>query len=323
MLLMSLDTRAAGELLRAVDPALMLDLAAEVAYLKATMPDAEEALAQAGREFLSTLTGRKSDFLRSLLETAVGQEKSLPLLQQVNQVLETRDPFMNIRNAPVESLAAALESESPQVAAIVLSEMTPARSAQLLPRLPEAVRVAAIADMTSDGQLLPQAKAKIGATIRARLASQAAAAGQTGGVSASQRRTEQLRKVAILLRGLDKQFRETITAAIKQRDENAATAVLKLMITWDDVPVIADMPLQQVLREVDSRKLALALVKAAPATIKKVRSNISERAAAMLDEETSLLSSTKAADIEKAREEILEYLRDMNANGALSFVEDQ
>ena len=54
----------------------------------------------------------------------------------------------------------------------------------------------------------------------------------------------------------------------------------------------------------------------------KIKSNISERAAATIEEETSLISAPKKADIEEAREEVVNVLRDMNEKGELNFVEE-
>ena len=73
---------------------------------------------------------------------------------------------------------------------------------------------------------------------------------------------------------------------------------------------------------VDSRKLAMALVDAEERTIEKVNGNMSERARAMLDEEVSLLSNPKPAEIEQAREEILNVFREMNKRGELEFEEN-
>jgi flagellar motor switch protein FliG len=64
------------------------------------------------------------------------------------------------------------------------------------------------------------------------------------------------------------------------------------------------------------------LHKADEAIIQKIRSNISERAAATVDEEASLMSDPQKEDIEGAKEEIVKVLRQMNEKGELSFVEE-
>jgi flagellar motor switch protein FliG len=132
-------------------------------------------------------------------------------------------------------------------------------------------------------------------------------------------RDQQLRKVAVLLRGLNTDFRNAMVKAISEQNADLAAQVQRLMVEWEDLTVIDDRGIQETLRGLDSRKLALALVGAAPAIIRKVRANISERAAALVDEETSLLSKPKPEDIQAARETILASLRESNEAGKLEF----
>jgi len=83
-------------------------------------------------------------------------------------------------------------------------------------------------------------------------------------------------------------------------------------ILWEDIPQVADRLLQRALSRVDERKLALALVGADYSLVQKIMSNITERAAAVLDEEASRVSSGGNKDVEEAREEIVHVLREMN-----------
>jgi flagellar motor switch protein FliG len=93
------------------------------------------------------------------------------------------------------------------------------------------------------------------------------------------------------------------------------------MITWEDIPSIADRSLQEALRTVESSKLAVALYGADEEIVQKIRSNISERAAAMLDEEISLMQEPLEKEILDAREEVVNPLRDANESGTLRRVQ--
>jgi flagellar motor switch protein FliG len=126
----------------------------------------------------------------------------------------------------------------------------------------------------------------------------------------------------VILRNLGKELRDGMLAAIKEKDEESGKMVTQLMIVWEDIPLIADRSLQEGLRKIDAQKLALALVKADETITKKIRANISERAAATIDEETSLMSSPKKEAIAEAKEEVVEVLRGMNEKGELTFIEE-
>ena len=93
--------------------------------------------------------------------------------------------------------------------------------------------------------------------------------------------------------------------------------VKRLMITWEDIPLVADRSLQESLRSVDSGKLALALYGADEDIVQKIRSNISDRAVSMLDEEISLMQEPIEKEVLVAREEVIEPLRQANDEGKL------
>ncbi len=118
-------------------------------------------------------------------------------------------------------------------------------------------------------------------------------------------------------------MREGLVTSVKQQDPDAAQEVQQLMVIWEDMTIVGERSLQQVLRAMDTKKLALAMVKVDPAIAAKISGNISERANTMLEEEASLLSAPKDEEIEQARETILNALREMNAKGELEFDEGE
>ncbi len=54
----------------------------------------------------------------------------------------------------------------------------------------------------------------------------------------------------------------------------------------------------------------------------KIKGNISERAAATIEEEMSLMSAPKQDEIQEGRDVIVTALSEMNDNDELSFVEE-
>lgn len=322
MLLMGLDAAAAAELLKAAKPEVVTEIAAELAYLRKA--GAKDAMGgETIREFFGLLRqgkarGNGEMFVKDMLENVLGKSKSLEALRRVQELVENRDPFMIVRQASVEDISEVLAGEAPQVAALVLAELPPKKSAQLLGLLPDAVRGEAVKGMTCGLEVAPEARLKVAAVVRHRLDARKQS-GQSG-VTAN-RRDGQLRKVAVLLRGLDIDFRKKLLESITQQDKDASTGVQKMMVLWEDMPIIADRALQEILRTIDTRKLALALVETDEAVKQKLRANMSERASAMLDEETSLLSKPKHDDVLASREVILNALRELNNKGDLAFEE--
>ena len=323
MLLMSLDAPTAAEMVKGLDPAVVQGLAVELAYLDASGLRKSSQGDEIAREFyksLHTKTGfHLNSFLDHMLKSTLGNEKASQIQTQIQDLLIKRDPFITIRSADTQSIASVLEGEHPQAAAVVLSELSPRKSSEVLGLLGEGIRLSAISRMTSCESVPVETKARIAETVNRRLES-VTSEGEAGAAAA--RPEQSLRKVALILRGLGKELRDGLLGAIQSKDENAGKMVSELMIIWTDIPQVADRSLQEILRKVDAKKLALALNKADETIVQKIKSNISERAAATMDEEASLMSAPKKQDIEDARDEIVKALREINEKGELSFVEE-
>lgn len=324
MLLMSLDTTTASELLRDVNPDTVRELAVELAYLDAAgYANAEQSL-EFAREFATSLNVKEGfkikTFLREMLNNTVGNDKANKIQGEISGLLQQRDPFIPVRNSSMQNIASALKGEHPQAVAVVLGELTPKKSSDVLKNLDEQLRINVVARMTSGERITPEAKNRIAEMTCAKLAGL-----QTGeGPAIQQLHPEQsLRKVAVILRNLSQELRDGLIKSIKEKDAEAADTVSNLMIIWEDMPVITDRSLQQILRDVDAKDLALALMKADDVINNKIRSNISERAAQTLDEEAALMSAPTKDDIKEAREKIVTILRERNHIGELAFIEEE
>jgi flagellar motor switch protein FliG len=337
LLLASLDPRASAELLKAARPELLTEITAELVRIETGAAVPERAASEPEADFYMLLQktrggGAQATGVRRLLETAVGKQRSEEVLGQARKLMDTMDPFLPIRDASVESLAEALATEHPQVATVVLMELSPDKSATLVPLLADATRREAVRRMTCGESISPEARARVAAMIRHRMeearkaesapvVAAVAAAGSQQPLSAKAKAKAQakLRKVALLLRNLAVDLRDTLVKSLAEHNAEQAETVRDLMVTWPDLPTLGDRNIQEVLRNVDARKLAVALVEAEPAVAAKIRGNISERARAMIDEETQLMKKPKPDDIQEARETVLGYLRQLNATGELKF----
>lgn len=324
LLLTSLDVATAAELLKGVDPDMVRELAVELSYLDAAGHRNAKQTAEVARQFCESLQGESGfhfkSFLNEMLKNTVGEDKAEQVQQEIQDVLQKRDPFITIRSADMQTLAGVLETEHPQAVAVVLAELPPKKSSFILGLLGEGLRVSAISRMTAIGSVTPEAKARIAQMVRQRVESFGAAA--QGGAAIQTRPEQSLRKVAVIVRNLDKEVRDGVLQAIEQKDKEASEKVLNLMVIWEDVVQVGDRSLQAALRGIDERQLALALHEAGDELGTKIKSNISERAAAMVDEETSLMSAPKKEEIRQARDKIVTVLRDLNRKGELTFAEE-
>jgi len=323
MLLMSLDATTAGELVKGFDPEVVQELAVELAYLDAAGFRSSKQSVEVVQQFRDSLKAKETfhlnSFLNEMLKSTVGDEKAGQIQTQIQGLLHRRDPFMSIRSFDPQMIASVLEGEHPQAAAVVLSELPAKKSSEVIGLLSEGIRLSSINRMTNCETVTVEAKTRIAETICKRLE---AIMTVSPGRALADRPEQSLRKVAVILRNLGKELRDGLLSAIHGKDDKTGEIVANLMVVWADIPQVSNRSLQEALRGVDAKKLALALHKADEVITEKIKSNISERAVATVEEEASLMSEPKKEDIEGAREEVVRVLREMNEKGELAFVEE-
>jgi flagellar motor switch protein FliG len=87
------------------------------------------------------------------------------------------------------------------------------------------------------------------------------------------------------------------------------------MFVFEDVIHLDDRSVQQVLREVDTKELSLALKGVSEEVANKVYRNMSKRAASMLQEEMEFMGPVRLRDVESAQQRIVNIIRQLEDQG--------
>jgi len=323
MLLMSLDSKAAAELLKDVDAESIQELAVELSHLDATgFTNNRQDLGVARQSCKSLQPShdfRINGFLKEVMKSSIGNEKTEQIQTGIQELLYKNDPFKSLCSAKPKTVAAILENEHPQTAAVVLTEMSAENKTEVLRFLDWGIRISIVNRMSDCRAMSSQAKSRITEAVCKRL--EAVTTGQTNG-SMSAQTEPAIRKMAIILRNMGKEIRDSLLGFIRGKDKHAGEMVTDLMIFWEDVLLISDRSLQKALRRIDIKKLALALVRTDDHFIQKIKSNISETMVAVLNEQMLLMSAYRQDDIEQAREDVVDILREMYEKSELTFMEE-
>jgi len=325
MLLLSLDPATASELLKGQPQEVVQEIAIELSHLDASGQADPESVTAVAREF-STALQKASEgvlhvksFVNDILKGTAGKQKAAELQAQMQKAIRDKDPFIAITSASPAQIAAALEGEPPQAIALVLSELPSKLGTEVLGLLDDKIGLATVWRMTRPGEVSGRTMRRIGEMVCKRLMEMT---GEEGRPVQKAPTTETLRKVALVLSGLEKERRDALLEEIEQNDDQVALTVKALMVTWEDITKIEDRSLQEYLRKVDSGVLAKALFGAESGIRDKILSNISERARELVEEETSLMGEPRKKDIATAREEVVKPLREANEAEALVFLEE-
>jgi flagellar motor switch protein FliG len=324
MLLMSLDAATAAELVKGLDAEVARELAVELAYLDAADIKSSGKSAKIVRQFHHSLkageTFQFNGFLGEVLKSTAGQEIAEQIQAQIQQVLCNPDPLITIRSVDSQTLALVLAHEHPETIAVILSGFSAEKMMEVLNFLDGGTRVSVVGRMNGCRKMTAEAKAIIAEGVCERLE----AVADSRAVKFLPPWPEQsLRKVAVTVRRFDREIRDGLLSAIYSKDRRAGEMIAELMVIWADIPHVTDKSLQKVLRGFDVKKLALALHEADEAIIQKIKSNLSGRAVAVLDEQASLIPAPGNKDIEYTRGRIVRILRDMNQKSENVFMEDR
>ena len=95
----------------------------------------------------------------------------------------------------------------------------------------------------------------------------------------------------------------------------AASGTFGYGVEFEDIVSLDDRAVQQILRQVDSRELAVAMKGVDPTVAGKVTSNMSSRAAENLRDEIEVLPTLKKAQIAEARTGIVRIIRNLEESG--------
>jgi flagellar motor switch protein FliG len=109
----------------------------------------------------------------------------------------------------------------------------------------------------------------------------------------------------------EKQFMEGIAS----RSAEIAEKIKALMFVFEDVLLVDARGIQRVLRDVDTKDLALSLKAASEELKVHIKGNMSERAGQALEEEIEMLGPVRVKDVEAAHARIIEVVRGLAEAG--------
>lgn len=252
------------------------------------------------------------------LDGAISPQTAARLRKEAG-VRQTGDPWKRLKELGPERLLPVLESESIEVAAVMLSKLPVPLAAELLGQLPgpQARRIAYAVSQTSD--VTPDAVDRIGLSLATQLDAQPLRAFDEGPVE----------RVGAILNSSRTITRDDVLTGLDETDQGFADAVRKAIFTFGNIPTrIAPRDVPRILREVDQSVLVTALAGAEDAgfgaVIAFVLENMSGRMADQLRDEISEKGKVKPDDVEEAMSEIVTTIRAMEQSGdILLVVEDE
>jgi flagellar motor switch protein FliG len=248
------------------------------------------------------------EFARDLLRESLGEEKAREILDRLHVSLVDA-PFEFLRKADPRQVLGFLQEEHPQTIALVLAHLPADGASMILSGLEEelqrdvAVRLA-VMDRTS-----PDIISAVEESLQKRLSSvlQQTEFASAGGVGAL---------VEILNRS-DRATERQIFEGLEEFDSDLADQVRQQMFVFEDIVSLDDRSIQMILRQVDSKQLAVALKGTKNEVRQKIFANVSQRAAQNLAEEIDMLGSVRLKTVEESQGAVVRVIRALEEAGQI------
>ena len=311
-LLIALGPKVASEVMKNIpDEGEVEHLALEIASMSKISPELmndilEEfyALFQASGYLASGGVG----YARSVLEGAYGGGEADRILERLVATLQT-NPFEFFNNADPAQLATSFQNENPQLVALVLAYLKPEQAAAILSGLPSSDMQTEVASRIAEmDRTNPEVLREVERILESKFSSVVTADfSMAGGVES----------LAEILNRSDRTTEKVILDNLEEEDPEVAEQVRELMFVFEDIVYLDDRSVQRILREVESKDLALSLKGTAKEVKDKIFKNMSERAAAMLGDDMEFMGPVRSADVQEKQTYIVGVIRSLEAAGEI------
>ncbi len=306
--LISVGREVASEVMKHLRENEIEELTLEIARVEKVDPAEREKILgefqsmMAAQEFI---TQGGIETAREILEKALGSERAIEVINRLTSSLKVR-PFDSIRQADPTQILNFIQGEHPQTIALILAYLPSDISAAILSKIPEDMQADVTRRIAQMDRTSPDVIREVERILERKLSSLVNEEFTTaGGVDA----------IVEVLTKVDRATEKSILETLDSDDPGLAEEIKKRMFVFEDVTLLSDRDIQTMLREVDMKELGLAL-KAVDDTVKeKIFSNMSKRAATMLQEDMEFMGPVRLRDVEESQQKIVNIIRKLEEAG--------
>lgn len=244
---------------------------------------------------------------QDILEKTVGQNKAGEILKRLKDTTQVK-PFTFMRQADPKQMINLISQEHPQTIALILSYLHAEQASIILSSLPEEQQPDIAKRIALMERTTPEVINEIENVLRDKLSS---IVGEdftsAGGVPS----------VVDILNEADRGTEKLILEELEAEDPELAEEIRKLMFIFEDVITLDDPSIQRIIREVESKELALALKGSSEEVKQRILKNVSKRAGEMLKEDMEFMGPVRLREVEEAQQKIVGVIRKLDEVGEI------
>ena len=313
ILLVSLGSELSAEIFKHLNDQEVEELSLEIARLDRVEPETRQGVLDEFNEMLRAqefISQGGMDTAQEILEKAMGGQQAKEVIDRLTTSQEVR-PFDFIRQAEPEHILNFIQEEHPQTIALVMAYLDPETSSEIMQQLPTEIQAdvskrIALMDRTSP-EMIREVERVLERKLSSLVNEEYAA---TGGIES----------IVEMLNQADRGTEKSILESLEEDDPELAEDIRRQLFVFEDITQLSDQDVQTVLREVDQEELTLALKAVDEEVQQKVFTNMSQRAASMVQEELEYMGPVRVSDVEEAQQEIVNVIRRLEEEGQIVVV---
>lgn len=246
------------------------------------------------------------DSTERLLSKALGKDRVSQIMEDIRGPAG-RTTWDKLGNVSEEVLAAFLKNEYPQTVALVLSKLKPDHAAKVLSTLPDEFAMEAMMRMLKIETVKKEVLEGVEKTLKNEFMSN---------LAKTQRRDSH-ELMAEIFNNFDRNTESKFMGQLEDRDQEAAEQIRNLMFTFEDLVKIDPMGIQTLIRGIDKDKLGIALKGASDNLRDLFYSNMSERAAKIMQEDMEAMGPVRLKEVDEAQMTIVIKAKELSAKGEI------
>lgn len=311
VLLITLGPEISAKLLKRFSEAEIERITMEIAN---TTSVSSETVDKVVDEFMLLLEARQYmldggiGYAKEILERTLGPQKASAIIKKLKEASQIK-PFNFVRDVDARQLTNIISQEHPQTIALILSYLHPQQAAVVLSELPPELQPDIARRMAQMERTSPEVLREVEKVLETRLSNIIFQDFTAAGGIAS---------LVNILNQVDRGTEKHILETLDRQDPVLTEEIRKRMFVFEDIVTLDDASIQRVLREVETKELALALKGVNEEVSNRIFRNISKRGAEMLKEDMEYMGPVRLRDVEEAQQRIVAIIRQLDEAGEIA-----
>jgi len=310
----------ASEILAELEPEQVEEISKEIASIRTIKPEESQKILQEFHALFSRpysfsgLSHGGIETARRILYAAKGPEKGEAILNKA--VPDSKENlFSFLEDFSPDQLVTLLKTESAQATALILSRLSPKLSAETLSKLPAERKPEVSMRIAYQGKVSPEVLEQVTAALKEKVRN------ISGG--ARDLEIDGMQTLAAILKQGDYSFGERIIGELEQENPVIGKDIKEKLYTLDDVIYTIDRPIQDKLKSMIEKDIAILMKGRGKDFAEKILSCVSSGRRKIIEEEFELLGAVPKRECDAVAREFLSWFRLARESGEIILFSDK